>query len=283
MKLALGTLSVLPVGVPRVVDRGVAGRAMVLGPAIGVVLGGVAAGVVAGVQALQPGAALLAAVLGVVVLAVLSGALHLDGLADTADGLGSRRDRETMLRIMKQSDIGPFGVVSIVAVLLIDVAALTACIQAGFGWQSILIATVASRLTLPWSCRTTIPSARPDGLGAMVASTVSPLALTLTTLLTLAATTALALSPSTPSTATSSPAAVATSTTPYAGAPIPEALGAHAAHLLAAALAVILAITVALLMTRKARRTFGGITGDTLGATVELALPAALLTLALTT
>ncbi|MEU0096191.1 adenosylcobinamide-GDP ribazoletransferase [Kribbella sp. NPDC006257] len=283
VKLALGTLSVLPVGVPRVVDRGVAGRAMVLGPAIGVVLGGVAAGVVAGVQALQPGAALLAAVLGVVVLAVLSGALHLDGLADTADGLGSRRDRETMLRIMKQSDIGPFGVVSIVAVLLIDVAALTACIQAGFGWQSILIATVASRLTLPWSCRTTIPSARPDGLGAMVASTVSPLALTLTTLLTLAATTALALSPSTPSTATSSPAAVATSTTPYAGAPIPEALGAHAAHLLAAALAVILAITVALLMTRKARRTFGGITGDTLGATVELALPAALLTLALTT
>ena len=271
VKLALGTLSVLPVGVPRVVDRGVAGRAMVLGPGVGVVLGGIAAGVVAGVQALQPGAALLAAVLGVVVLAVLSGALHLDGLADTADGLGSRRDRETMLRIMKQSDIGPFGVVSIVAVLLIDVAALTACIQAGFGWQSILVATVASRLTLPWSCRTTIPSARPDGLGAMVASTVSPLALTITTLLTLAATTALALWTDT------------TSNRTYADGAIPEALGPHGAHLLGTALAVVLAIAVGLLMTRKARKTFGGITGDTLGATVELALPTALLTLALTT
>ncbi|WP_112240154.1 adenosylcobinamide-GDP ribazoletransferase [Kribbella monticola] len=268
VRLAVGTLSVVPAPMPRVVDRTVAGKAMVLAPLVGLLLGAIAAAVVAGVHALQPGAPLLAAVLGVVVLVMLSGGLHLDGLADTADGLGSRRDRETMLRIMKQSDIGPFGVVSIVAVLLIDVAALTACIQSGFGWQAILIATVASRLTLPWSCRTTVPSARPDGLGAMVASTVPTLAALITTTLTLAAVTLTAYADRTP-------AGLIEHTTGVASAPI-------GAHLLGAALALVVAIALGLLMIRKARAAFGGITGDTLGATVELALAAALLTLALT-
>lgn len=269
VRLAVGTLSVLPSPMPRAVDRAVAGQAMALGPAVGLLLGAIAAGVVAGVDALQPSAPLLAAVLGVVVLAVLSGGLHLDGLADTADGLGSRRDRETMLRIMKQSDIGPFGVVSIVAVLLIDVVALTACIHAGFGWQAILIATVASRLTLPWSCHTTVPSARPDGLGAMVASTVSTLAVAIASLLALGATAALAL------------VANGSTASRYAVGTIPGALGTDAARLLGGVLAVVVGIAVGLLMTRRARSAFGGITGDTLGATVELALPAALLTLAL--
>jgi adenosylcobinamide-GDP ribazoletransferase len=302
VRLAFGTLSVLPAPMPRAVDRTVAGKAMVLAPLVGLLLGGIAAAVVAGVHALRPGAPLLAAVLGVVVLVALSGALHLDGLADTADGLGSRRDRETMLRIMKQSDIGPFGVVSIVAVLLIDVAALTACIQAGFGWQAILIATVASRLTLPWSCRTTVPSARPDGLGAMVASTVPTLATLVTTLLTLAGTAALTWYAHGTAAVTSyadSPAGRhAELTTAYAGTPAPDAKAladiapqAHTAGALlpldarpvGAMLAVLVAIAVSLLMIRKARAAFGGITGDTLGATVELALAAALLTLAVVT
>ncbi|QNE22007.1 adenosylcobinamide-GDP ribazoletransferase [Kribbella qitaiheensis] len=251
-KLALGTLSVLPAPMPGKVDRAVAGQAMVLAPAVGLVLGGIAAGVVAGVHALQPSAPLLAAVLGVLVLTALSGALHLDGLADTADGLGSRRDRETMLRIMKQSDIGPFGVVSIIAVLLIDVAALTACVQAGFGWQAILIATVASRLTLPWSCRPIVPSARPDGLGAMVAGTVPTIA-----------------------------AAVATAVAAVAAVGLAWFTTTGNSERIGAALAVLFAVVVGLLAVRRARTAFGGITGDVLGAAVELALPAALLTLAL--
>jgi adenosylcobinamide-GDP ribazoletransferase len=252
IRLAFGLLSILPAGMPAHVDRVVGRRAMLLAPLVGAVLGGVAAGVVALVQLIRPDADLLAAVLGVLAVAALSGGLHLDGLADFADALGSRRDRETMLRIMKQSDIGPFGVLSIVAVLLVDVAALTACLQANFGWQAILIATTASRLTLPWTCRTTIPSARPDGLGAIVAATVRPLTAALTTLAVLAAATALAwLTRSTTS-------AIAT------------------------AAAFLLTVAAALATTRRARTTLGGTTGDVLGAAIELTLPLALNTLALT-
>ncbi|GAA3105764.1 hypothetical protein GCM10020254_59560 [Streptomyces goshikiensis] len=60
----------------------------------------------------------------VAVPAALTRGLHLDGLADTADGLGSAKPAEDALRIMKQSDIGPFGVVTLLLVLLIQAAAL---------------------------------------------------------------------------------------------------------------------------------------------------------------
>ena len=253
-RLSLGTLTVLPAGVPSRVDREVGGRAMVLAPVVGVLIGGIAAAVVLLAQLVKPDADLLAAVLGMLVVAGLSGGLHLDGLADFADALGSRRDRETMLRIMKQSDIGPFGVVAIVGVLLLDVAALTACLQADFGWQALLIATTASRLTLPWSCRTSIPAARPDGLGSFVAATVRPRTAALTTTAVLAA--ALALTWLTTS--------------------------ADVLRLSGTAAAVLLAVVTGLLTSRRAVRALGGTTGDVLGATVELALPVALVTLALT-
>ena len=265
--LALGTLTVLPAPMPGRVDRVVGGRAMVLAPAVGVLLGGIAGGVVALAQLVQPDADLLAAVLAVLVVAGLSGALHLDGLADFADALGSRRDRETMLRIMKQSDIGPFGVVAIVGVLLLDVAALTACIHSGFGWQAALIATTASRLTLPWSCRTTVPAARPDGLGAMVAATVRPVTAALTTVVVLGAALLLAW------------------LSPPAGAPITADQVVDSADVLllaGTAAAILLAVATSLVTTRRARTAIGGITGDVLGATLELALPITLLTLALT-
>ncbi|MFG1907814.1 adenosylcobinamide-GDP ribazoletransferase [Kribbella sp. NPDC048928] len=244
----------LPAGVPSRIDRIVGGRAMLLAPAVGLLVGGIAAGVVALVQLVRPDADLLSAVLGVLVVAGLSGGLHLDGLADFADALGSRRDRETMLRIMKQSDIGPFGVVAIVGVLLLDTAALTACLQANFGWQAVLIATTASRLTLPWSCRTSVPAARPDGLGTLVAATVSPLIAAVTTTAVLAATLAF--------TSLSQPTDLL--------------------RLTGTAATILLAVLTSFVVARRARRTLGGTTGDVLGATVELALPISLLTLALT-
>ncbi|MFC0628253.1 adenosylcobinamide-GDP ribazoletransferase [Kribbella deserti] len=298
MRLAFGTLSILPAGVPGTVDRRVAGRAMLLAPVVGLVLGGIAAAVVAGVDHLRPDAPLLAAVLGVVVLAGLSGGLHLDGLADMADGLGSRRDRETMLSIMKKGDVGPFGVASIAAVLLINVAALTACVSVGLGWQAILVAAVASRLTLPWACRTGVPSARPDGLGAMVASTVRPLYAVFATAAVLVGAAGLIWF-STPlpygdgrgaapllsqTTAVEGGRDLISSKTllpDFAERPAraqqlqPEGLG------LLGAGAVLAAVAAGLLVVRRARKAFGGITGDVLGAGVETGFAICLIVVAL--
>ena len=58
-------------------------------------------------------APLLAAALTVTAVAVITGMLHLDGLADSADGLLAHMDRETRLRVMKQPDIGSFGSVTL--------------------------------------------------------------------------------------------------------------------------------------------------------------------------
>ncbi|WBQ02741.1 adenosylcobinamide-GDP ribazoletransferase [Kribbella sp. CA-293567] len=307
-KLSFGTLSVLPAGMPATVNRKVAGRAMTLAPLVGLLLGGIAAAVVYGVDRLKPEATLLSAVLGVLVLMVLSGGLHLDGLADTADGFGSRKDRETKLRIMKQSDIGPFGVISIVAVLLLDVAALQVCVQNGFGWQAILIAAVASRLTLPWSCRTSVPSARPDGLGAMVAGSVRPYAAALVTLAAVAGAVVLGWLTSRAAergwfafTGTRLQDDYGYPTIGLAGRPVGGGLwgsgtdrdatwlgriaDAPALHvtLLGTLAAVLTVVLITFAATRRTNRALGGITGDTLGATVEVALPATLLVLALTT
>ena len=57
-------------------------------------------------------------------LAVATGGLHLDGLADTADGLGSRRPADQALEIMRRPDAGPLGVATLVLVLLVQVSAL---------------------------------------------------------------------------------------------------------------------------------------------------------------
>ena len=79
-------------------------------PVVGAVLGGIATGVaVLGTRWVSP---TVGAVLAVAVLAVLTRGLHLDGLADTADGLGPLRDRERALQVMHRGDVGPFGVVA---------------------------------------------------------------------------------------------------------------------------------------------------------------------------
>ncbi|NEE30554.1 adenosylcobinamide-GDP ribazoletransferase, partial [Streptomyces sp. SID7982] len=85
---------------------------------------------------------LLAAVASVAVPAALTRGLHLDGLADTADGLGSGKPAEDALRIMKQSDIGPFGVITLLLVLLAQVAVLFELY--GEGWADGALGTVVA-------------------------------------------------------------------------------------------------------------------------------------------
>ena len=76
------------------------------------------------------GSPLLAAVLVVTAFALLTRGLHLDGAADLADGLGSRRPAEQALAIMRRPDVGAFGVVAVVCTLLLQVGALTAVLGA---------------------------------------------------------------------------------------------------------------------------------------------------------
>lgn len=252
LRLAFSTLTALPVGPPQQVDRSVAGRAMACAPAVGGVLGAVAGAVGAGVGwwASSP---VVGAVGGVATLAALTRGLHLDGLADTADGLGSAKPAADALRIMKASDIGPFGVITLVLALLGQVLLLAGAWSrhgAWYGACALAVACVAGRLAVTWACRPGVPSARPDGLGAWVAGSVSPAAVGVASV----------------------GALVAAS---IAGVWVTD--GARWLLWPAAAAVGVGASTVLL---RHTIRRFGGITGDVLGALVEVGFTAALLVLA---
>ena len=112
---------------------GAAGEAMAWAPAVGLLLGVPAAAVLYVSGRLLHTGPLVAAALSVGTLAVLTRALHLDGLADLADGLGSGKPAAEALDIMRRSDIGPFGVITLVLTLLLQVAGLAQADAAGRG------------------------------------------------------------------------------------------------------------------------------------------------------
>jgi adenosylcobinamide-GDP ribazoletransferase len=167
LRLALSWLTVLPAGRPRV-DRTIAGAAIAVAPIIGLLLGLPAAALVYLLDRTgMPG--LLAGLLTVGFLALATRGMHLDGLADTADGLGSYGPPDKALAVMRDGGVGPFGVVSLVIMLSGQAAAFGAL--AGDRWWAIVLAVVAGRVAFCACCLRGIPAARPDGLGALVAGT----------------------------------------------------------------------------------------------------------------
>lgn len=116
--------------------------------------------------------AMPAAVLLLILWASLSGALHLDGLMDTADGVFSHRSRERMLEIMKDSRVGAMGVIAAVFVLLFKFAVLTSLFEQETWLHTALFITAAcgwSRLWLVWAM-IGWPFARPgEGMASMFA------------------------------------------------------------------------------------------------------------------
>lgn len=256
VRLAVGTLTRWPVRPPQRLDARTAGRAMLLAPIVGLGIGLVAAAVSAGVLAVQPGASLLAAALAVATLAVVTRGLHLDGLADTADALGSGAPPQRALEIARRGDVGPFGVVTLVLVLLIDVAAVSVIAPGGAQAAiALVIAVTGGRVALVWACRRGVRAARPDGLGAQVAGTVAPLAALAWTAALLAA---------------------------GCGVMWLASDGSWRASAGAAG-AVVAAVVAGGLVVRTASRRLGGVTGDVLGAVVEFGTAAALITAAATT
>lgn len=261
LRLLVGTLTVLPVRPPARVDRAVAGTAMALAPLAGLMLAvgtGVPLGVAVAVEVPLAPAALGFGVVGL--LALLTRGMHLDGLADTVDGLGSGRSGEAALTVMRKSDIGAFGVVALVVALGLQAVLVGQATGRGAEAAAYLLALalVTSRGALSILCTPVFRSARPDGLGATVAGSVAGVRLVLGLALLVAGWVAV----------------------PGVGA----ARGVFDAGT-AAALAgtAPLALLPALLLAGRAVRRFGGVTGDVYGAALEVTFTGALLLAVLAT
>jgi adenosylcobinamide-GDP ribazoletransferase len=158
--------------------------------------------------------------------------------------LSASYDRERALEVMRRGDTGPSGAVALVLVLLLQAASLAALSTSAAGALLGVVAVLASRLAPGIACRRGVPAARPQGLGQTVAGSVGPIGLSLAILLT---------------------AAVAS-----LGAVLLESPW-YAAVLVVAASAL-----AAWAVTRRAVRRLGGITGDTIGAAIEISFATSL-------
>lgn len=249
LRLALTVFTVVPVRGPRALSRRTASGAVLLAPLVGLLLGLVAAAVLFALRLASPVSSEVAlpAVAAIVVLALSTRGLHLDGLVDTADGLASYAPPERARAIMKEPGVGALGVAALVLVLAVQVTALIACIQGGHGAASLLLATVTGRLAVVAACTPATPAASPDGLGAMVAGTVRR----------------------------GVPVLYAGGVALLAG--LAELSGERAAPLadrfgdaVQVVLALIVGLVVARLLRRHCVRRLGGMTGDVLGALLEV-------------
>lgn len=240
--MALGTLTAVPVRPPDSVGPATARVAMLLGPVAAAPIA-VPAGLLgwAASLALPP---LITAVLLLGCFALGSRALHLDGLADTADGLTASYDRDRALEIMRRGNTGPAGAATLVLVLLLQAAALAVIVARPWGVATAVVLLCLARSSLVITCGAGVPAARSGGLGAVVAGVVPrPWALTTGVL-----------------TATVAAAMLTLSDRPWWQGPV----------------AVVLAAAAVLALTLRCGRRFGGITGDVLGAGIEIAATALL-------
>lgn len=228
-KLALAFLTTVPVraGGEPISDADLAASRFaypVVGGAIGLALAVLSWGL--GRAAVAPG---VAAFLLVATGVALTGGLHLDGLADTADGLFLWGDPARRLSVMRDPRVGSFGVSAVVLIILGKYAVLSALAGPQRGW-AVLGAAVVSRSLVLVSAGQAV-YARAAGTGRILVD--------------------------------------ATTLRDGIGAALVALAAAWAMSGLPGFLAAFLAIGLACLLTRVAARRLGGVTGDTLGALVE--------------
>lgn len=230
-------LTVAPLPQPRGdFDRRRAGTIIAAVPVVGAVLGAMTAAVAFGLAHTDLPALLIGTIV-VAVLALATRGMHLDGLADTVDGLGSYGDPQRVRQIMRSGDVGPFGAATLAATVLGQSLAF-GTLTADGRWAALAAAIFVGRAVVPMVCRSGLPAANPDGFGALVAGTQR-----LSIVLWSAA-------------AITAAAGVGLLSSPTAAIQYPVTAA--------------LVVAFAWAFSRHAARRAGGLTGDVIGATIEL-------------
>lgn len=230
--LALSWLTVLPTPAHEVGARS-SRRAIAFAPLVGCLIGGIG-GVTLWVLSAWHAPPLLAGLLTVAVFVLFTRGMHVDGLADTADGLGCYGPPQRALSVMRDGGAGPFAVVTLVLVLGVQAVAL-AHLAATANWQAVVLACTVGRAGFVLCCRRGMPAARQDGMGYLVAG--------------------------------SQPVPVVVAW--WSVLAVAGAAAVHGTWWLGV-LAVVLSGAATAGLLRHVRRRLGGITGDVLGAANEL-------------
>lgn len=257
LRLGVGTFTRLRVTPPEVVDVASGRVAILTAPIWGLVVGAIAGGATGALwwwfthdgsaPALAAG---LCAVVGLATSAWLSRGLHLDGLADTFDGFASMRHGHDAMDVMRDPHLGALGAVGLVMTLLLQVGALAIVVSAASAWAVVAVLAavgIISRGVLPWVVRTGTPAAD-RGLGAIVVGSV--------------------------------PVSQAIAATALSSLIAAALLATSGFGVVAASLAVVAAVAASLGLRRSALRRFGVLSGDPLGAAIELATTGVLLVVA---